>query len=313
MAEPCGSLAELRAALDGGRTSAARAGRAEPRARRRRSSRSCTRSCACARDAARAEAREADARRARGERRSPLDGIPVAIKDNLVQRGEPTTCASRILAGLRLALRRDGGGEARRRGRDRRSAPPISTSSRWARRPRTRRSARRAIPGTRAHAGRIVGRLGRRGRGGHRADRVRQRHGRLDPPARVVLRRGRREADLRPRLALGPGRVRVLARPDRRVRAQRRRRGGRARGDLRPRPARLHLAAGARAAARERALGRRLGARDRAAARVLRDARAPSRPCSTRCAARWPSSRPRARRCARCRCRTRRTRSPPTT
>jgi aspartyl-tRNA(Asn)/glutamyl-tRNA(Gln) amidotransferase subunit A len=51
-------------------------------------------------EAARAEAAHADARRKRGELRSPLDGIPVAIKDNMVQRGEPTTCGSRILEGF---------------------------------------------------------------------------------------------------------------------------------------------------------------------------------------------------------------------
>ena len=50
-------------------------------------------------DAARADAERADARRAGGVPISALDGIPVAIKDNLVKRGEPTTCASRILAG----------------------------------------------------------------------------------------------------------------------------------------------------------------------------------------------------------------------
>jgi aspartyl-tRNA(Asn)/glutamyl-tRNA(Gln) amidotransferase subunit A len=49
---------------------------------------------------ARAEAAEADARRRRGELRSRLDGLPVAIKDNMVQRGEATTCASRILEGF---------------------------------------------------------------------------------------------------------------------------------------------------------------------------------------------------------------------
>jgi len=49
---------------------------------------------------ARAEAREADARRSRSEIRSPLDGIPVAIKDLMVQQGEPCTCASRILEGF---------------------------------------------------------------------------------------------------------------------------------------------------------------------------------------------------------------------
>jgi len=97
--EPCGSLAELRAALDGGRTSAAelverslaRAAALEPTLHAFVRLRG---------DAARAEARDADARRARGERRSALDGVPVAIKDNLVVRGEPTTCASRILAGF---------------------------------------------------------------------------------------------------------------------------------------------------------------------------------------------------------------------
>ncbi|MFP8881353.1 MAG: Asp-tRNA(Asn)/Glu-tRNA(Gln) amidotransferase subunit GatA [Myxococcota bacterium] len=46
------------------------------------------------------EARRADARRAGGEVLSRLDGIPVAIKDNMVQTGEPTTCASRILEGF---------------------------------------------------------------------------------------------------------------------------------------------------------------------------------------------------------------------
>jgi aspartyl-tRNA(Asn)/glutamyl-tRNA(Gln) amidotransferase subunit A len=47
-----------------------------------------------------AEADAADARRARGEPRSRLDGIPVAIKDVMVQSGEPTTCASHILEGF---------------------------------------------------------------------------------------------------------------------------------------------------------------------------------------------------------------------
>ena len=52
-------------------------------------------------EGARADAALADARRARGEVLSPLDGIPVAIKDNMVMEGEITTCASRILEGFR--------------------------------------------------------------------------------------------------------------------------------------------------------------------------------------------------------------------
>jgi aspartyl-tRNA(Asn)/glutamyl-tRNA(Gln) amidotransferase subunit A len=51
------------------------------------------------REAALAEAAASDARRARGDARGPLDGIPVALKDNIVQAGEPATCASRILEG----------------------------------------------------------------------------------------------------------------------------------------------------------------------------------------------------------------------
>ncbi len=48
------------------------------------------------------EARTADRRRAAGEPpRSPLDGLPVALKDNISARGQPCGCASRILDGYR--------------------------------------------------------------------------------------------------------------------------------------------------------------------------------------------------------------------
>ncbi len=49
---------------------------------------------------AREEAREADDRRARGAMLSPLDGIPLLLKDNMVVQGEPTTCGSKILEGF---------------------------------------------------------------------------------------------------------------------------------------------------------------------------------------------------------------------
>jgi aspartyl-tRNA(Asn)/glutamyl-tRNA(Gln) amidotransferase subunit A len=52
-------------------------------------------------EAARSAAREADTRAARGERRSPLDGVPVAVKDLFLTRGVQTTAASRILEGWR--------------------------------------------------------------------------------------------------------------------------------------------------------------------------------------------------------------------
>ncbi|MGD8858582.1 MAG: Asp-tRNA(Asn)/Glu-tRNA(Gln) amidotransferase subunit GatA [Myxococcales bacterium] len=46
-----------------------------------------------------AQARAVDAARAAGEKPGPLAGVPVALKDNLCTRGQPTTCASRILEG----------------------------------------------------------------------------------------------------------------------------------------------------------------------------------------------------------------------
>ena len=50
-------------------------------------------------------------------------------------------------------------------------------------------------PTTRAHRRRLVGRRGRRGRRRRRADRPRHRHRRLDPPAGVLQRRLRPQAD----------------------------------------------------------------------------------------------------------------------
>jgi aspartyl-tRNA(Asn)/glutamyl-tRNA(Gln) amidotransferase subunit A len=95
--EALGTVAELRAALDAGAVSATElVRRSAERGRALDSALNATRSW---RAAAEAEAAASDARRARGERLSPLDGVPIAIKDCIVQAGEPATAASRILAG----------------------------------------------------------------------------------------------------------------------------------------------------------------------------------------------------------------------
>jgi aspartyl-tRNA(Asn)/glutamyl-tRNA(Gln) amidotransferase subunit A len=44
-----------------------------------------------------AQARESDARRAAGQARGPLDGVPVGLKDVIAVRNQPLTCGSRML------------------------------------------------------------------------------------------------------------------------------------------------------------------------------------------------------------------------
>ena len=92
------TASDLAAALAGGRVSAVELTEAALAAAER--ARGLGAFVHLAPERARADAAASDARRARGEARGPLDGVPVALKDLIVDEGEPCTCASRILEGF---------------------------------------------------------------------------------------------------------------------------------------------------------------------------------------------------------------------
>ncbi len=99
MAGPIGSVVELRRALDAGETTAREVVDACI-ARAKATQGTLNAFTGLREERARADADASDARRRSGALRSPLDGVSVAIKDNMVQTGEPATCASRILEGF---------------------------------------------------------------------------------------------------------------------------------------------------------------------------------------------------------------------
>ena len=144
-------------------------------------------------------------------------------------RGSPTTAGSRILEGYRppytaTAVRRLREAGAAVLGKTNMDEFAMGSSN--------ENSGLRAGAqplGPRPGPGRLLGRLGGRGRRRPRAVGDRHRHRRLDPPAGVALRDRRPEADLRRDLALRDDRLRLLARPVRAADPRRHRRGAAAR------------------------------------------------------------------------------------
>ena len=151
----------------------------------------------------------------------PLLGVPVALKDNICTAGMRDHGGVAHPRALRSAVRRDGRRAPRsgRRG-DRRQDQLRRVRDGIVDRELGVRADAQSV-GARPHARRLERRIGRRRRGADGAARARLRHRRIDPPAGGALRRRRAQADLRPRLALRPARVRLVARSDWPVRARR--------------------------------------------------------------------------------------------
>jgi hypothetical protein len=151
----------------------------------------------------------------RGRHGRALDGIPYANKDIFCTRGVRTSCASRMLdnfiapydATAVEKLRAAGCVMLGKTNMDEFAMGSSNESSYygpvanpWDLEPRT---------------GRLLGRLGGRGRRRPRAARHRHRHRRLDPPAGGVLCGSGHQAHLRAGLALRHDRLRFQPRPGR--------------------------------------------------------------------------------------------------
>ena len=148
------------------------------------------------REAALAEAAEADREIAAGRYRGPLHGIPITVKDLVDVAARRRRPASKVPAAIARPTRRSSSGCARPARSS--SARPTCTSSRSARpatRPRSAPSATRSIR-TRS-AGGSSGGSAAAVVDGHVLRLGRHRHRRLDPHPRRRLRHRRTEADAR--------------------------------------------------------------------------------------------------------------------
>ena len=155
-------------------------------------------------EGARKRAKAADKAVKAGKKLGPLHGVPMTLKESYDVAGYPTTWGDPALKDHKAAeelARRPAPGRCRRHPvrQDQRAAEP----RRLAELQRGLRHHQQSV-GPVAHAGRLVGRLGRGARRRPHRPRGRQRHRRLDPQPRALLRRVRPQADLGRGLAARP-------------------------------------------------------------------------------------------------------------
>ena len=205
-----------------------------------------------------AMAAASDARLASGEG-GPLEGLPIGVKDLYATEGVHTQACSHILDGFKPTyestvtanLWRDGAVMLGKLNMDEFAMGSSNetsyygpVASPWLPPNWSREKARAALAdgkrGLLSPGGSSGGSVGR-GRRAPLPRRDRERHRRLDPPARGVHRHRRHQADLRALLALGHGGLRLVARPGRAARAHGARRGDHAALDGGPRSEGLDL------------------------------------------------------------------------
>ena len=166
--------------------------------------------------------------------------MPIALKDNIVTIEQPTTCGSRILEGYvspfnATAVERLRGAGAMIAAKANMDEFAMGSSTEHSAFGRVKHpiDPERVPGGSSGGSAALVA-------AGRRARRARLRDRRLGAPAGELLRRGGREAELRPGEPVRPGGVRLVARLHLGVRPHGGRRGAGAQRDERPRSARQH-------------------------------------------------------------------------